>query len=36
MRNEDILHSQGEEYLTNNKKEGWLTGLVMSCIGTAV
>jgi len=28
-----VLHkSQGETY---NKKEGWLTGLVTSCAGTA-
>jgi len=31
-----IIKSQGgEEHLTNNKKEGKLTGLVTSCVGTA-
>jgi len=35
VKDEEVLHNQGEEYLIYNNKEGRLKGLVTSCIGTA-
>jgi hypothetical protein len=35
VRNGFINSQEGEDYLTSDEKEGMVTGLVTSCVGTA-